>query len=104
MQKEIKVMICEPGKSPRPTTIKNTLEELQNIVGGYIETHTFETDACVICNEEGRLRNLAPCMKFLGTEFVGTCIVAGVDGDVFCDLPIKNVDVLFNDIDAGRKI
>lgn len=101
MQKEIKVILCAPGKSPKPATIKNTLEELQKIVGGYIETHTFAEDACIICNEEGRLLGLAPCMTFRGTEFVGTCIIAGVDGDVFCDLPIKHLDILFADIDKG---
>ena len=66
----------------------------QEIVGGYIETVTFAEDACIVCNEEGRLKGLAPCMKLLGVDFVGTCMVVGVKGEEFCSVP-KNVYNLF---------
>ena len=36
-QKDIQVLIVEPMKLPRLETIKNTLAELQQIVGGFIE-------------------------------------------------------------------
>lgn len=94
MKNEIDVIICEPGKPPRKAKIKNTLEEMQKIVGGYIETFTFAEDACVICNEEGRLKGFAPCIKFLGKEFAGTCIFAGVAGDEFCSVPEILTDIL----------
>ena len=105
MNEKINVVVCEPGTSPKPMLISNTLEEMQNIVGGYIETYTFAEDACVICNEEGRLLGLSPSIKVAGTEFVGTCIIAGIDGDVFCDLPIKKLDAsFFNNIEVRRNI
>ena len=51
--KQISVLIKEPGKKPRRESIPNTLEALQRVVGGYIETVTFASDVVIICNEEG---------------------------------------------------
>ena len=36
--------------------IENTLEALQQEVGGYIETLTLAADCCMIVDEEGRLK------------------------------------------------
>ena len=93
--KRITVIICEPGKLPRIDHIENTLEAMQEIVGGYIETVTFAEDACIVCNEEGRLKGLAPCMKLFGIDFVGTCIVVGVKGEEFCSVPENAYNLLF---------
>lgn len=54
----IKVWVKRPGEKPEKIQIKNTLEGLQKIVGGYIETVTMASDFVVICNEEGRIRKL----------------------------------------------
>ena len=44
-------------------------ENLQKTVGGYIETFTFSKDACIICNEEGRINgDKYNCMLF-GMQF-----------------------------------
>ena len=93
--KRITVIICEPGKLPRIDHIENTLEAMQEIVGGYIETVTFAEDACIVCNEEGRLKGLAPCMKLFGIDFVGTCMVVGVKGEEFCSVPENAYNLLF---------
>lgn len=94
-ERGITVIICEPGKLPRIDHIENTLEAMQGIVGGYIETFTFAEDACIVCNEEGRLQGLAPCMKLLGVDFVGTCMVVGVKGEEFCSVPKNVYNLLF---------
>ena len=52
----MKVIIKEPGQRPRVTEIENSLSELQQAVGGYIETVTLAEDCCIICNEEGRFK------------------------------------------------
>ena len=85
--KQIRALIKEPGKVGRIEEIPNTLEDLQKLVGGYIETFTFASDAVVICNEEGRLKNLPYNCDFCGVSFVGTIIFAGVDGEEFSDAP-----------------
>ena len=82
----MKVIYKAPGCDPELRDIPNTLEELQATVGGYIETLSLCSDLCVICNEQGRLLGMEYNLKFLGVHFVGPIILAGVDGEEFCDL------------------
>ena len=79
-QKEIKVLIVEPMRVPRAATIKNSLAELQLIVGGFIEVIApFKDTAAVICNEEGKLIGL-PLNRLIGNDIIaGTFIIAGAD-------------------------
>lgn len=89
MTKVIRVIVKEPGKPATDELIRNELEEFQRIVGGYIETITLGSDWTIICNEEGRLRNLPYNCEILGIDFVGTIIIAGIRGDEFADVPIR---------------
>jgi len=41
----------------------------------------------IICNEEGRLIGLPHCCTICGIDFVGTIVIAGVEGEEFADLP-----------------
>ena len=51
----MKVIIKEPGEPiGHFAEIDNTLEAMQEIVGGYIETITFP-GFVIVCNEEGKL-------------------------------------------------
>lgn len=80
-------VICKsPGRPPVITQVKNTLEALQQAVGGPIEAVTLAQNAVIICNEEGRLMGLPHNCRFLGIDFVGTILVVGVDGDEFSGL------------------
>jgi hypothetical protein len=90
---KIRVFIKEPGKKLRSTHVSNTLENLQKIVGGYIETVTFATNLVIICNEEGKITGLPYNCNICGMNFVGTIIFAGVDGDEFGDVPTKYQDM-----------
>lgn len=76
----------EPGKLPEIVDIDNTLEALQDAVGGFIETLTFCEDATLIVNEEGRLLGLEHNLVFCGVPICGTALVVGVDGDQFAGL------------------
>lgn len=70
--------------------IDNTLETMQKIVGGYIETVTLSNGIVLICNEEGRLKGLKPSARILGEVYFGNVILAGYDGDgEFCSIPAK---------------
>ena len=96
--KNIKVIIKEPGKSSVEKTISNSLESLQEIVGGPIETVTLASDLCIICNEEGKLKNLPYNITIFGVDFVGTLILVGVNKDKFADIPITFGRVIGNPI------
>lgn len=55
--KYINVVIKRPHEPFVRATIPNTLSELQELVGGLIETVSFATDAVIICNEEGLIND-----------------------------------------------
>ena len=75
------------------TNVSNTLENLQKIVGGHIEVVPVATNTVIICNEEGKIRQL-PTNIVLGSDGVvwdaicGDLIVCGIDGFDFGDITI----------------
>ena len=71
------------------TNISESLENLQNTVGGYIECVSPDPRIVIICNEEGKLIGMEQNMKIPGDILCGTIIVAGVSGDEFDDVPIS---------------
>lgn len=74
---EITVVLLEPGKMARIAQIDASLEGLQKTVGGYIEAvYPFEDEACIVCNEEGKLMNL-PLNRAIWMEGQMTDIIAG---------------------------
>lgn len=96
----MKVLIVKPGKLPELKEIDNTLETLQEIVDGYIECIYPWKDTIVICNEEGKIRNLRPNRFIKGDIIVGTFIIVGDDkmGDFrsLSEEEIKTYKKLFN--------
>lgn len=87
MSIKIKVIIKRPGEKPYVTNISDTLKNLQRTVDGYIETVTLADNLVLICNEEGRIRNLPYNCEIMGADFFGTLIFAGIDGENFGDIP-----------------
>ena len=58
-EKNIQVVLCEPGKKARVTTIQNDLASLQKMVGGYIEAvYPYEDPVAIVCNEEGKINGM----------------------------------------------
>ena len=87
----MQVIYKAPGAPAEVRDIPNELSALQEAVGGYIETVSLASDAVVICNEEGRLMGLPHNTRFVGVDFVGPILIAGVDGEEFCDVPSVNL-------------
>lgn len=77
-KKEIKVLMVEPGKHPRVTTLVNDLDSLQKAVSigadyqGLIEIISIGNGDCLLCNEEGKLIGLE------GNRWLGEDIIVGV--------------------------
>ena len=76
--KEITVLMVEPGKHPKVTTIKDDLDSLQKAVSigadyqGLIEFVSLGNGDCIMCNEEGKLIGLE------GNRRLGNDILVGV--------------------------
>ena len=93
-EKQILVVIKEPGKAPRVEPLfDNDLKAFQETVGGYIETVTF-AEVVIICNEEGRLQGLPHNTTVFGVDFCGTIIAAGTKGEEFASLRAAAVPVV----------
>ena len=77
MSKKIKVLVKEPGQAPQIKVIENELEEFQKIVGGYIEVVGYDPevpDVLIICNEEGKIKELDLNFFTLYDCIVGTAV------------------------------
>ena len=76
-------MVVKPNELPKEEIIKNTLKAKQEIVGGNIELAYLENDDSVvlICNEEGKIKEL-PANRDIGYDIiVGNMIIAGDDSE-----------------------
>lgn len=91
MKKKIKVVYIEPGRDPEFRTVNNTLEAMQILVKGYIEALTVSNDMVIICNEEGRLRNMPYNRELFGIDLYGPIVLVGTEGEDFTDAPVEDL-------------
>lgn len=89
----IQVVLCEPRKKARITTITNTLSSLQQIVGGHIEAvYPFDDPIAIICNEEGKINGLElnrALRDKVGRVYdilAGTFLIVGLGAEDFTSL------------------
>ena len=92
--RKIKVIMCPADRVPYVTSVSDTLENFQRVVGGHIEVATVFSDAVVICNEEGRLLGLPENQSLFLSGFCGDCLICGVYGENFVGLPEQACKVL----------
>lgn len=99
MEKEIRVVIIEPGEPSYRKTIPNTLEAFQNIAGGYIEVVPLYGNIRMIVNEEGKLLSLpknkaaTELYQKISDYIAGTAIITATRGEDFVSL--DNVTAAF---------
>lgn len=85
----ISVLLIQPGKYPKTVTIKDSLEAMQELVGGDIEEYMpFEDEVAIICNEEGKISGLPLNRAVYDSENQMIEIMAG---DFFiCHAPVSS--------------
>ena len=97
MAKKIKCIVKRPDEQfGHVTWVSDSLKNLQKTVGGYIETVTLDNGVVLICNEEGRIRNMPynfTLRRMRGVVTIqnaifGTVIACGADGEEFANIPI----------------
>lgn len=58
---KISVLLVQPGKYAQMIEVENTLEAMEELVGGDIEEYMpFEDEVAVVCNGEGKEQGLPP--------------------------------------------
>ena len=83
--RKIKVLKVAPGEYPKEVVLENNLDALQKAVSigcdcqGLIEVVSLEKGVCIICNEEGKLLNLAGNRRLGGDIIAGVFYVVGED-------------------------
>lgn len=90
---KIKVLIKEPGKLARFEKIENSIEEFQRIIGGYIESISIASDLVILCDEDGKMKGLAPSVIVGALEIVGTVIFVGKKNQRFTNIPLNRADL-----------
>ena len=98
----MRVLKKEPGGPWVDAEIENTLEALQQGVGGKLEAVTLASDACILCNEEGRLLGMPYNITICGVSFVGPLLIVGIAGEDFAGLTEQQVDRLRTLLVSGR--
>ena len=102
MDNTIIVLVLQSGSTkPVVKEINNNLKDLQEIVGGYIEVISFNANLVIIVNEEGKLLNLSPTMRFRNDVLVGNIIFARTEQSEFISLSDQDIEriqrTLFSD-------
>lgn len=79
-------------------THKPTLEELQERVGGYIQTcaplELQEQNIELLVDEEGLLKGLQPNAKLYPFFYVGNAVFVGVDGEELVGLTSEQIEFI----------
>lgn len=56
----MRILVVEPARRPEVREISGTLESMQEIVGGLIQTlYPFDEPVALVCNDEGKLLGLS---------------------------------------------
>lgn len=79
-------IIKRPGQPAFRREIDNTLEALQELVGGYIETVSIPGSIVMIVNEEGKILRLSINFHLNCGLIHGTAVFVSVNGEDFCSL------------------
>jgi hypothetical protein len=85
------ILLCNPGQDPLIEAIPDSLEGLQKAVGGYIEWLRIDSNAGILCDEDGKRKKL-PFNRFVcGQPIVGTFIVVGIKGTNYRSLSEEEI-------------
>ena len=74
----IDVIMVEPGKEARVMTMNDSLEAMQDAVGGLIEEYMpFEDEVALICNDEGKFLGMPPSRAIRTDDGQVVDVIAG---------------------------
>lgn len=91
MKKLLRAVLKQPGLDPEEVMIKNELEDLQRMVGGYIEVVPLPGtgDIIMVCNEEGKLRHMRYNFSIPGDSMYGPVLFLGRYMSEFYNIPVS---------------
>lgn len=81
----MKAIYKKPGEPAEIVDIESTPQAIRAALGGWPEGYPIATDACILCDEDGRGKGLPFNTVIYGLDFVGPILVMGGTDD-FADL------------------
>ena len=95
----MRIVVVEPFKSPEVKEIVDTLEAMQNVVGGTIQAlYPFDDPVAIIANDEGKMLGLPPNRGLRDDDgelydiICGTFFICGLTEDNFGSLTEEQVE------------
>lgn len=95
----MKIIYIAPGDEAVVSEIGDSLQEMQQAVGGYIEAiYPFEDPIALVCNEEGKVNNMPFCRVLINDDLMpidiicGPFFICGLTEEGFADIPEELVD------------
>lgn len=85
------VLRIDPMEEPRAVEIEDSLEVLQETVGGIIQAvYPWEDPVAVICADEGKLKHFPPNRLLEDYDIlVGTFLICGLGEESFASLTLE---------------
>ena len=107
----IRVIICRPGEYAAIEEIDDSLESMQNVVGGYVEEYQpFHDDddprvddVTIYCNEEGKMNRLPPSRAVTDEDGRVLDVIAGPFFICFAPLASETIQSLPDDLEQKFK-
>ena len=78
--KKLTVLKVAPGRRPEAVTMPDTLQAMQEMVGGLIQVLELDHGICLVCNDEGKLMGLEGNRRLGDDIVVGTFFLVGENG------------------------
>ena len=89
---ELTVLKAAPGCRPEAVTVPNTLQAMQEMVGGLIQVIGLDHGICLVCNDEGKLMGLEGNRRLGDDIIAGPFFLVGENGrGEFCSLSEKQL-------------
>ena len=96
---EIKVIKLSPMKAPEVVLIEDTLEAMQEFVGGLIRAiYPYEDRVAIISDDEGKFKHYKPTRILFDEDgepydmLVGDCFICGLSYEGFDSVPDELVE------------
>lgn len=103
----MRIVIKKAGQFPEVKEIKGTLENLKEIVGGYIECISVYDNLICVCNEEGKLLKLPENFLFMGDIIVGDvffCAGGEEDFESLNDNQVQDIMLVMTAVEKAKRL
>ena len=82
---EIRVLLIKPGENPSVVEVEDRLKSHQELVDGYIKMVHLTQDVALLCNEEGKIREMKPNrhfnLPFFKDIVCGNIVIVGINNE-----------------------